>query len=135
MMNELENKVFGDLRHHQKMFNKWRKEFNEIRPHEALGMKTPKEVYCKSEKKYLGDDIEIEYNGRMKSRVVNDRGVFHYRNSHIFVGNPFSGYNIGIKERINKNPEVWFDNILLGEINYITSQVEVNMVKSIKKTL
>jgi transposase InsO family protein len=134
IMRELENKISGDLKHHQKMFDKWRKEFNEVRPHEALEMKTPKEVYVKSERKYLGEDIELEYNGRMKSRVVNDRGVFHYRNSHIFVGNPFCGYNIGIKERSGKNPEVWFDNILLGEINYITSQVEANMLKSIKKT-
>jgi transposase InsO family protein len=133
MMVELENKVFGDLLLHQKMFDKWRKEFNEVRPHEALGMKTPKEVYNKSDRKYPGDNIDIDYNGRMKSRVVNDRGVFHYRNMHIFIGNPFAGYIIGIKENVNKNYEVWFDNILLGVINSITLQVEANMLTSIKK--
>jgi len=51
---ELQNKVGGDLKQHQKMFDKWKKEFNEIRPHEALGMKTPKECYEKSLRKYWG---------------------------------------------------------------------------------
>jgi transposase InsO family protein len=54
MMKELQNKVFGDLKQHQKMFDRWKKEFNEVRPHEALGMKTPKECYVKSTRKYWG---------------------------------------------------------------------------------
>jgi len=132
MMKELENKIDGDLRLHQKMFDKWRKEFNEVRPHEALGMKTPKEVYRKSERKYIGSEIEIEYSGRMKSRMVNDRGFINYHRQRIFVGNPFSGYNVGIKERVGKRAEVWFDNIKLGEINPDTLQIEVNMLKQIK---
>jgi transposase InsO family protein len=129
MMKELENKIDGDLRLHQKKFDKWRKEFNEVRPHEALGMKTPKEVYIKSERKYICSEIEIEYEGRMKSRMVNDRGFFNYHRQRIFVGNPFSGYNVGIKESVGKRTEVWFDNIKLGEINPDTLQIEVNMLK------
>ena len=75
MKKELQNKVYGDLKQHQKMFEKWRNEFNEVRPHEALGMKTPKECYTKSERKYFGPDVEIDYHGKTKSRMVNDRGV------------------------------------------------------------
>jgi transposase InsO family protein len=133
MMTELQNKIFGDLKQHQKMFDKWRKEFNEVRPHEALNMKTPKEVYYKSYKKYLGDETEIEYSGRMKSRIVNDRGFLNYKQQRIFVGNPLAGYNVGIKERAGKNAEVWFDNFLLGEINPITLHIETDMLESVKK--
>ena len=133
MKKELQNKIYGDLGVHQKVFEKWRKEFNEVRPHEALGMKTPKEVYVKSERKYTGEEIEIEYDGRMRSRMVNNRGYFHWKNQHIFVGNPFSGYNIGIKERARKWLEVWFDNFKLGEINPDTLQIESEMIKTNKK--
>ena len=124
MMKELENKIDGDLRLHQKMFDKWRKEFNEVRPHEALGMRTPSELYVKSERKYPGMDVEIEYNGRMKSRMVNDRGFFNYKQNRIFVGNPFSGYNVGLKETKNGKIEVWFDYLKLGEFNPDTLQIE-----------
>jgi transposase InsO family protein len=38
----------------QAAFDLWRKEFNEERPHEALGMRFPSEVYRDSERKYEG---------------------------------------------------------------------------------
>ena len=121
---ELQNKIHGDLKQHQKTFDKWRKRFNEVRPHEALEMKTPKDVYVKSERKYYNDEIEIEYKDRMRSRRVNDRGYFNWQCQRIFVGNPFAGYNLGIKLNSNQPPEVWFDYYKLGVINFLTLQVE-----------
>jgi hypothetical protein len=129
MKKELQNKIYGDLRQHQKTFDKWRKEFNEVRPHEALGMKTPKELYSKSKRKYFEDAIEFVYNGKMRSRKVNDRGFFNYQLKRIFVGNPFAGYYVGIKERAGKMAELWFCNFKLGEINMDTLHVETNMLK------
>jgi transposase InsO family protein len=134
IMRELENKIHGDLKQHQKMFDKWRKEFNEVRPHEALGMKTPVEVFVKSFRKYYTDEIEIEYGGRMRSRTVNDRGFFNWQCQRIFIGNPFAGYNIGIKLRAAQPPEVWFDYFKLGVINLIALQVEPDDVKYEEKT-
>ena len=128
MKKELQNKVFGDLKQHQKMFDKWKKEFNEVRPHEALGMKTPKECYAKSERKYWGPDAEADYQYKMKSRMVNDRGFFTLKTKRIFVGNPFSGYYVGVKERVGKRTEVWFAGLKLGEINPDTLQIQVNML-------
>ena len=129
MKKELQNRIFGDLRLHQKAFDKWRKEFNEVRPHEALGMKTPSELYIKSERRYFEDGFEIVYDGRMRARKVNDRGFFNYNLKRIFVGNPFAGYYVGIKERVGKRSEVWFDNFKLGEINPDTLHIETEMTK------
>jgi transposase InsO family protein len=129
MKNELQNKIHGDLRAHQKVFDKWRKVFNEVRPHEALGMRTPKEVYVKSPRKYYEDEAEIVYTGRMRGRKVNDRGFFNYYNKRIFVGNPFAGYNIGVKEMPGKWTEVWFDYFKLGVINPDTLQIVTDMLE------
>ena len=125
---EQQNKVVGDLKQHRKMFDKWKKEFNEIRPHEALGMKTPKECYEKSLGKYWGPEVGIDYHGKMKSRMVNDRGFFSWKTKRIFVGNPFSGYYVGVNERTGKWTEVWFEELKLGEINPDTCQIQVNML-------
>jgi hypothetical protein len=128
MKKELQIRIRGDLRHHQKEFDKWRKEFNEVRPHEALGMKTPKEVYVKSKRKYDATDTVIVYTG-MRSRKVNDRGYINYYNHRIFVGNPFAGYYVGIKERVGKWTEVWFNFLKLGEINPESLHIDTNMLK------
>ena len=64
--------------------------------------------------------------------MVNDRGFFNYHLQRIFVGNPFAGYYVGIKERANKWSEVWFDNFKLGEINPDTLHIETDMLKQDK---
>jgi transposase InsO family protein len=45
MKKELQGRIDGTLGEHQKAFNEWRNVFNTIRPHEALDMKTPADVY------------------------------------------------------------------------------------------
>jgi hypothetical protein len=42
----------------------------------------------------------------------------------VFVGNPFAGYNVGVKEFVDKPTEVWFGNYLLGVINNDTGLIE-----------
>ena len=66
----------------------WRGEFNGIRPHEALGMKCPAEVYAASDKKYKGTPEDLDYPG-MTSRKVSTRGVIGWaRNPSVYQHQP-----------------------------------------------
>ncbi|GHU16672.1 hypothetical protein FACS1894163_06420 [Spirochaetia bacterium] len=123
MMQELEGQIDGSLNEHQKVFDEWRKEFNTERPHQGLGMKRPAEVYHKSERKYISEKVELVYGRGMKSRMVNDRGWCNFRGKRLFIGNPFSGCHVGLKERTGQRTEAWFDNFLLGEIDPVTGQI------------
>jgi transposase InsO family protein len=49
---EIQGKVPGGIKANQVVINEWVKEYNEIRPHEALEMKTPSDIYCKSNTDY-----------------------------------------------------------------------------------
>jgi hypothetical protein len=119
MKAELEGQIDGNLNEHQRVFDKWRKEFNTVRPHAALDMKTPSEIYHKSERKYDSKDILIVYGRGYKSRMVNDRGFCNYKRKRIFIGNPFSGYNIAIKE-IDGVIKFWFDDFFIGTLDQKT---------------
>jgi transposase InsO family protein len=44
MMTELGGQIDGNLAERQKVFDTWRKEFNEVRPRQALEMKMPCEA-------------------------------------------------------------------------------------------
>ena len=72
--------------------------------------------------------MEIDYHGKMRSRMVNDRVFFNWKTKRIFVGNPFSGYYVGVKEHSGKWTEVWFEELKLGEINPDTLQIQVNVL-------
>jgi transposase InsO family protein len=136
MKTELEGQIDGSLNEHQKVFEQWRKDFNEVRPHEALGMKVPKEIYKKSTILYGGEYGEIKYGRGCKVRMVNDRGFINVNQKRIFVGNPFSGYHVGVKEFVDKATEVWFGNFLLGTLNQDTVLIEPTccIIQASKKT-
>jgi transposase InsO family protein len=114
---ELEGKIAGSLKMHQQVFNVWKKEFNEERPHESLSMKTPCMLYVKSEIRYEGHVEYIEYSRSFISRQVNDRGYINYLGRRIFITNALGGYNVGLKKNDVNLKEVWFNNTLLGEID------------------
>jgi hypothetical protein len=85
------------LNEHQKVFDKWRKDFNKARPHEAPEMKVPSDIYTKSEIKYSAENVEIRYKSDYKVRIINDRGFINLKQKRVFVGNSFAGYYAGIK--------------------------------------
>jgi putative transposase len=124
MKKELEGKIDGSLNEHQKEFDAWREEYNNERPHEALGMKCPAECYKDSERKYEPEQVDIEYPGNYTSRRVNDRGVFHYKRKRYFLGNPFDGYSVGIKKDKEGRTEIWFDKFLLGYLDLENGLIE-----------
>jgi putative transposase len=117
MKNELEGQIDGNLLEHQRVFDEWRKDFNTERPHEALKMKTPASVYVKSEREYEPEIDRIEYPRGYKSRIVNDRGFINLKGHRVFIGNPFAGFNIGIKRLKTGNFEVKFDYLYIGMID------------------
>jgi transposase InsO family protein len=124
MARELEGQIDGTLNEHQNVFDQWRYDFNYIRPHESLGMKVPADVYAKSEKKYPGEFVELKYGRGFKERMCNDRGYINLKQKRIFVGNPFAGYHIGIKQFADKPTELWFGDFYMGTINESTWLIE-----------
>lgn len=116
MMKELENQIYGDVGTHQKVFNTWRKDFNQERPHEALGMETPESVYCKSERKYYEHE-ELEYPSNFRRRKVNNRGYIVIKGNHYFIGNPFTSYFVGLRSMRSGELKVWFGHALIGSLD------------------
>lgn len=112
--NELEGQISGDIRLLQKMFEEWRKEFNEERPYESLGMKTPSAIYQESERENDPEIVEFDYPVNYRKGFVNNRGFISFKGRRYFVGNPFGGYNIGIFIDPNGRFDAWLDESFLG---------------------
>jgi putative transposase len=111
-----------NLRSQQRRFNRWRREFNENRPHEALGMKTPSEEYRRSSSIYIrGIKKNIKYPQGYDVRRVKTNGEIKWRGKRRYIGEAFKGVTLGIKQ-IEEGPnQVYFGSTLLGvlyEIDY-----------------
>jgi hypothetical protein len=71
---EIQNQVIGSGPEIQKSLDLWRDEFSRIRPHERLGMKSPADVYRRSDRLYTGGVPEIDYPLYYRTRKVNKHG-------------------------------------------------------------
>jgi transposase InsO family protein len=99
----------------QKRLDKWRFEFNQERPHEALGQVTPGSIYRKSSVRY-GGVLKPEYTEGMEQRRVRGNGEIQWGGRKRFVGEAFIGQSVGVLKAVSGKHQVFFYNYLLGEI-------------------
>jgi putative transposase len=104
----------------QETMNMWRQSFNYERPHEALGMRCPGELYCTSERKYQGTPEDLDYP-QMCSRSVSAQGMIKIDNQPLFLSKALAGWSVGLKPIAEELMEVWFGRLLLGQVDLTTS--------------
>lgn len=101
----------------------WRHTFNFERPHEALNMKFPSDLFKASERRYEGTLEDLDYPG-MASRKVGNRERIKWENQIFFISSSLVGWSVGLKQTQSHLLEVWFANLLLGFLNIETNSFQ-----------
>jgi transposase InsO family protein len=86
----------ANRRAQQRRFDEFRREYNEVRPHEALGQKTPSSKYYVSPRVFPERVPEPEYPG-MKVRRVQQHGEFYWKHQSVFLTETLYGESIGLE--------------------------------------
>ena len=63
----------------------WRDKYNNIRPHEALGMKRPSDVYEPSQRQYSETIKKYEYGGEYHVIKVNSWGYVRFDKWQVYL--------------------------------------------------
>ena len=66
-------------------FQLWREKYNNVRPHEALGMKCPAEVYIPSNRAYSDEISSYEYGGQFHVIKVNSWGYARFDKWQVYL--------------------------------------------------
>jgi putative transposase len=98
----------------QRACDLWKADFNNCRPHEALGMKTPSQVYRRSAAPYAARKIELLYPERMLVRTVSGRGFIKYRSTTIQLTEALAGYPVAIDPHSGPPHDLWFSIVELA---------------------
>lgn len=114
---EIEGKVRGGVLANQAVIDAWVEEYNSVRPNEAIGMKTPDEVFIPSERKYIGDYEEIEYPLGFLTRKVTAGGEIVLNSIRIAIGHSLKGLYIGLKPLENNSYEAYLADFVLGTVD------------------
>ncbi len=114
----------------QEALDLWRQTFNFARPHEALGMRCPGELYAPSHRKYDGTPEDLEYP-QMCTRRVCQHGLIKVDGQRLFLSTSLAGWSVGLKPITQNVMDVWFGRLLLGQIdlsasNFIRADIRPN---------
>src|SRR5712692_10239391 len=96
-----------DHRSEQRAVDRWRQQFNQVRPHEALGGKTPAEVYRSAPRHSLVIPRWQYPHGWMVRRPAAPNGVISFSGELLVVGKAFIGHAIGIEPIDDRNGRFW----------------------------
>lgn len=127
---EIEGKIKGGRIANQIAIDEWVKEYNSLRPNEAIGLKTPDEIYHSSERKYNGDFDEIEYPACFLPRKVCQNGTIKIKNIPINMGVSLAGLTVGLREKENNLYDVFLADFLLGTLDLnLSCFLPLDMIK------
>lgn len=107
----------ADLKAQQRRFDEFRKEFNEVRPHEALGGKPPARLWKHSSRPYPKVVAQPTYPGHYEKRRVSTAGCIRFKAQVHFVSQAIKGDWIGLEEVDNGIWSVYFYDVLLARLD------------------
>jgi putative transposase len=82
----------------QHRFDRFRREYNELRPHEALGQDTPASRYRPSPRPYPARLAEPHYDAEHAVRRVRSNGEIRWGGDLIFISETLVGEPVGVAE-------------------------------------
>jgi putative transposase len=115
---KLETEIQATLRVQQREFDFWRREFNEERPHEALGQKPPATVYQASSRKYPRKLVRPDPEPCAEVSRVDKSGFITWRRTKIFISSALAHEIIELDvDYLTDMCEVRYGPIILGRLD------------------
>ncbi len=113
----------SSLRGQQRKFDRFRKEFNEVRPHEALEMKRPAWVYERSSREIPRKIGSYDYPGHFLVRRVSRGGTIRLFHNQVFVSNTLQEDFVGLEEVDDGVYDLFFCFYHIGRYELRTNKI------------
>jgi transposase InsO family protein len=111
---ETANPPAPTLRAQQRAFDRFRRHYNEERPHESLRQRPPASAYERSRRRYPGRVPSPSYEEGMPTRKIQSNGMFYWESARIFFGEAFAGETVAFAPLADGVWEVRFAHVALA---------------------
>ena len=104
-----------ELKAHQRCLNHFVKQYNNIRPHEALDMRTPADSHDFSSRPFPEKILDFQYDSKYKILKVTMSGAIRWKSYYwVYVSAALKGKYVAIENIGNGIWRVFFRNVFLG---------------------
>lgn len=104
------------MRAAQRRWRRWQRQYNQERPHQSLGMKTPLSFYRQSRRAWR-KARPAKYPKAWPQRRVRRHGAIKWQGRLRSIGEALIGQCVGLKPMGPARSDVYFYNVLLGELH------------------
>ena len=96
--------------------------YNELRPHHALGMKTPASVYVPSTREYY-EPKPYEYDEGAKLYKVNNWGYLRFGSLCLFLSESMADTRVELRFEENEKISVIYRNFIIATIDAVEGKL------------
>jgi len=114
----------ADRRAQQRVLDRFRREYNDVRPHQALGMQTPSALYRNSPRQFPARVPEPDYGTALQVRRVQKHGEFRWKHCNVFLSHVLYGERIGLLPIDDRYYRVYFVSLPIARFDTHKLQVE-----------
>jgi putative transposase len=101
----------------QRRFDTFRAEYNDERPHDALGGQPPASQYVASPRPYPARLPPLEYPGHFLVKRVTNAGTFRFKDRLLFIANALKQHHIGLEETGDGVWSIYLGPVLLARLD------------------
>ena len=110
----------------QRACDRWRVEFNRVRPHEALGGKTPSDLYKRSDRRPT--KTKFLYPPDWIVRAVTDRGALNISGAQVPAGLALVRERVALQPLGGTSYRLWFRELDLGKVDLPPANAVIDAV-------
>ena len=107
----------------QQAFDEFRRQYNQERPHEALGQQTPVRHYQPSLREYPARLRSPEYPPEVQVRRVRSNGEIKWQGEKIYLSEALAGEPVGLTAQDDRYLSIRFGSLVIGQLDTHTKRV------------
>lgn len=125
----------GNLQAQQTRFNRFRHEYNDERPYEALDQETPASCYVSSSRALPSRLAPLEYPGHFEVRLVSRNSGIRWNHHWVCVTHTLAGEYVGLEEVGDGLWDVYFGPLKLGRMDERVLRITDHKGRTVRKVL
>jgi|SoiMetStandDraft_5_1073268.scaffolds.fasta_scaffold29191_2 putative transposase len=113
---DVQSQAVGTRLRTQRALDRWRQEFNHVRPHEALHGKTPASIYRPGKRRALRPRMWPYPAGWTVKRAFGPKGCLSINGEDVHISRAVIGHVLGVEPIGPHRARVWLHDVELGEV-------------------
>jgi transposase InsO family protein len=105
-----------NLAKQQRLFNSFRREYNEVRPHEGIELQTPASMYEPSTRVLAKELPPLVYPAHFETRLVSKNSGIRWNSQWVAVSQTCAGLHVGLEQVDHGLWDVYLGPIKLGRL-------------------